>query len=131
MKLNFKTTHKPLFTSVILALLSMKMLSSVLMLIVLLISAIQALEGAKKIALYTSILAIVCGVYGIIMNNFISGLGDKLDMLTHYPSLADNPATVTKLHHFFNLMQLSQFATIAIFIVINVFITRKLLTRLS
>ena len=102
----------------------MKLLSAVLMMMVLLISATQAMEGLKKQALYTSIQAIICGTFGILMGDFITNLKDKLDMITHYPSLVDNPIVITKLHIFFNLMQITQFSIIAIFLVINIFIIK-------
>lgn len=131
MKFKFNITNKPLFTCVILSLLSMKILSSVLMLAVLLISAIQAMDGAKKIAIYTSVLAIICGIYGIVMNNFISGIKDKLEMISNYPSLVDNPTTISKLHSFFTLIQVSQFSIIAIFTLANWVIINKFFAKVK
>jgi hypothetical protein len=109
----------------------MKILSSVLMLAVLLISAIQAMDGAKKIAIYTSVLAIICGIYGIVMNNFISGIKDKLEMISNYPSLVDNPTTISKLHSFFTLIQVSQFSIIAIFTLANWVIINKFFAKVK
>ena len=116
--------NKPFITCITLALISMKSLSTVLMTLSLLLSAILAMDGYKKHAIYTSILSLICGVFGILMGNFVASLKDKLEMITAYPSLVDNPKVITQLHSFFNIMQGIQFATIFLFIVANIFIVR-------
>ena len=119
MKLKFNIKNKPFVTCIVLSLISMKFLSAVLMIIVLLVSATLAMDGFKKQAIYTSILSVICGIFGIIMGNFVAGLKDKLEMVTTYPSLVDNPDIVTKLHRFYNLIQMAQFGIIAVFIIIR------------
>ncbi len=117
--------NKPFITCIVLALISMKSLSTVLMTLSLLLSAILAMDGYKKHAIYTSILSLICGVFGILMGNFVSALKDKLEMITAYPSLVDNPKIITQLHSFFYTMQSIQFAIIFIFIIANIFIVKS------
>lgn len=104
-------------------------MSAVLMLITLLTSAILAMDGFKKYAIYTAILSLVCGIFGIVMGDIVAGLADKVDLVTSYPSLIDNPASITKLHMLFNTLRFAQFGVMALVIIANIIIITKVATK--
>lgn len=122
MKFNIK--NKPFLVCIVLSIISMKYFSAVLMLIALLISAILAMDGFKKGAIYTSIQAAICGIFGLVMGHIVDGLSEKVNLVTAYPSLVDNPGSVIKLHTVFNTMQFTQIGFIVLFIIMNIIIIK-------
>ncbi|MFN8769968.1 MAG: hypothetical protein ACK5Z5_06970 [Neisseriaceae bacterium] len=122
--MKFSIENKPFFVCIILSIISIKYFSAVLMLITLLIAAILAMDGFKKHAIYIAIQSIICGVFGLIMGNVVTGLSNKVDLLTAYPSLVSNPSVFTKLQTIFNTMRLTQVSFIILCILVNIIIIR-------